>query len=67
MQDLPWRNIWSADNPVEVLNEHLLLLAGRLVPTKIIRVRNKEKPWFDDHAMQACFWPQAVGSSSVDP
>ena len=23
MQDLPWRNIWSADNPVEVLNEHL--------------------------------------------
>ena len=20
MQDLPWRNIWSADNPVEVLN-----------------------------------------------
>ena len=23
MQDLPWHNIWSADNPVEVLNEHL--------------------------------------------
>ena len=42
MQDLPWRNIWSADNPVEVLNEHLLLLAGRFVPTKIIRVRNKD-------------------------
>ena len=20
---LPWRNIWLADNPVEVLNEHL--------------------------------------------
>ena len=29
MHDLPWRNIWSADNPVEVLNEHLLLLVGR--------------------------------------
>ena len=28
MQDLPWRDIWSADNPVEVLNEHLLLLIG---------------------------------------
>ena len=26
MQDMPWHNIWSADNPVEVLNEHLLLL-----------------------------------------
>ena len=44
MQDLPWRNIWSADNPVEVLNEHLLLPDGRLVPTKIICVRNKDKP-----------------------
>ena len=43
MQDLPCRNIWSADNPVEVLNEHLLLLIGRFVPTKIIRVRNKGK------------------------
>ena len=29
MQDLPWRNIWSADNPVEVLNDHLLPLVGR--------------------------------------
>ena len=48
MQVLPWRNIWSADNPVEVLNEHLLLLVGRFVPTKITRVRNKDKPWFDD-------------------
>ena len=26
MQDLPWRNIRSADNPVKVLKEHLLLL-----------------------------------------
>ena len=42
------RNIWPADNPVEVLNEHLLLLVGRFVPTKVIRVRNKDKPWFDD-------------------
>ena len=48
MQDLPWRNIWSVDNPVEVLNEHLSLLVGGFVPTKIIRVRNKNKTWFDD-------------------
>ena len=38
VHDLPWRNIWSTNNPVEVLNEHMLLLVGRLVPTKIIRV-----------------------------
>ena len=48
MRDLPWHNIWSSDNPVEVLKEHLSLLVGRYVPTKIIRVRNKDKPWFDD-------------------
>ena len=47
MQDLPWRNIWS-DKPFEVLNEHLLLLVGRFVRSRIIRVRNKDKPWFDD-------------------
>ena len=36
MRDLPWRNIWSSDNPVEVLNEHLSLLVGRYVPTSVV-------------------------------
>ena len=53
MQDLPWQNIWSSDNPVEVLNEHLSLLVGRYVPTKIIRVCNKDKPWFNDECRHA--------------
>ena len=53
MQDLHWRNIWSADNPVEVLNDHLLLLVGRFGPTKIIRASNKGKPWFDDQCSHA--------------
>ena len=48
IQDLPWRHIWSADNPVEVLNEYLLLLLERYVPT-VIRVRNEDKPWVYDH------------------
>ena len=46
IRELPWRNIWLSDNPVEVLNEHLSLLVGRYVPTKVIRVRSKDKPWF---------------------
>ena len=25
-----------------------MLLVGRFVPTKVIRVRNNDKPWFDD-------------------
>ena len=53
IQDLPWRYIWFADNPVKVLNVHLLLLVGLFVPTKV-------------GPIQACFWPQAEGSSSVD-
>ena len=56
-----WRNksdlfiyfIWLADNPLEVLNEHLSLLVGRYVPTKVIRVRNKDEPWFDDQCRHA--------------
>ena len=31
IRELPWRNIWLSDNPVEVLNEHLSLLVGRYV------------------------------------
>ena len=36
IRELPWRNIWLSDNPVEVLNKHLSLLVGRYVPTKVI-------------------------------
>ena len=60
MRDLPGRNIWSSDNPVEILNEHLSLLVGRYVPTKIIHVRNKDKPWFDDQCRRAFDLKQEV-------
>ena len=53
IQDLPWCNIWHADNPVEVLNEHLSLLVGHHVSTTVIRLRNKDKPWFDDQCRHA--------------
>ena len=49
---LPWRSIWSADNPVERLN-YLSLLVERFVSTKVIRVHNKEKPWFNDECRLA--------------
>ena len=49
----PWRNIWLSDNHVDVLNEHPSLLVGRYVSTKVIRVRNKDKPWFDDQCRRA--------------
>ena len=46
IRDLPWHNIWGADNRVELLNEHLSLQVGRYLTTKAIRVRNKDKPLF---------------------
>ena len=58
IQDLPWRNIWLADNPVEVLNEHLSLLVGRYIPTNVICVRHKVKPWFDDQCRHAFGYKQ---------
>ena len=53
IRELPWHNICLSDNPVEVLNEQLSLLVGRYVPTKVIRVRNNDKPWFDDQRRHA--------------
>ena len=44
---LPWRSIWSADNPVERLNVHLSLLVECFVPTEVIRVHNMDTPWFN--------------------
>ena len=52
IQDLLWHNIWLADNTGEVLNEYMYVLVGRYVPSKVIRVRNKDKPWFDDQCRQ---------------
>ena len=39
IRELPWRNIWLSDNPTE----NLSLLDGRYAPTKVIRVRNKDR------------------------
>ena len=63
MQDLLWHNIWPTDNPVQVLSEYLLLLVGRFVPTKVISVRNKDKPRFDDQCR--CPFPKPRFDASV--
>ena len=54
----------SASNSVERLNMHLSLLVERFVPTKVIRVRNKDKPWFIDDCRHAFDIKQ--GLSPVD-
>ena len=51
--ELPWRSTWGADNPVERLNVHLSLLVERFVLTQVIRVHNKDKPWFNGECRRA--------------
>ena len=53
IREQPWRNNWLFDNPVKVLNEHRFLLVGHYVPAKVIRARNKDKPWVDDQCRHA--------------
>ena len=55
---LPWRSIWSADNPVDMLDVHLSLLVEGFVPTEAILVRNKDKPWFNDDCRRASDFKQ---------
>ena len=55
-----------------MLNEHLFLLVGRFVPTKVIRVCNRDKVSFDDqcsHAFrlkQEAHLPWTLGHSRVN-
>ena len=66
IRDLLFRNIWLADNPVEVLNKHLSLLVRCYMITKVIRVRNKDKPWFDDQCRLAFGLKQEAHLRPVD-
>ena len=42
------------------MNKHLSPLVGRYLCSKIIRVRNKNKPWFDDQCRRAFNLKQAA-------
>ena len=53
IRELLYHNIWLPDNLVDVLNKLLSLLVGRYIPAKVIRVCNKDKPWFDDQCRHA--------------
>ena len=69
MQDLPWHNIWSADNPDEILEEHSLLLVGVMFQPRssvcatrirlgMLLVHNMYIICDYYVSMQVCFWPQ---------
>ena len=54
IHDLSCGNInSSADNPGDILNEHLCKLFGRKALTKVIRVHNMNKSGIDDQYRRA--------------
>jgi len=48
VQGFPWHLIYRSDEPVEQLNVHLSEVVERYVPTRVIRLRNSDKVWFND-------------------
>ena len=50
---IQWSGIYRSDNPIEALNDTLVSIIGRRVPTKVIKRRMKDKVWFDDRCRSA--------------
>ena len=47
VRDLPWHNIVSSTDPVDTLNNAFCKIIEHRIPTKVIRLRSGDKPWFD--------------------
>ena len=47
VEAMPWREVFCHAGPVERMNELLLGILQCHVRTKTIKIRSKDKPWFD--------------------
>lgn len=50
--NIDWHSIYHAPCPVEALNNTLLVICERRVPSKHIKTRLKDKAWFNDNCRQ---------------
>ena len=48
-----WSDVYNDPDPVVSLNDKLTSIIRRRVPTKIIKHRIKDKPWFNDDCINA--------------
>ena len=53
VQSIPWSAILRSENPVRELNGQLQTIVAARIPTVTIRVRNNDKPWFDENCRRA--------------
>ncbi|KAK3894304.1 hypothetical protein Pcinc_001927 [Petrolisthes cinctipes] len=51
--NIQWNHILRSDDPVSSLNNSLLEILNRRVPSKLIKSRIKDKAWFDDDCKRA--------------
>ena len=51
--NLQWRNVFNAPCPVSSLNVALLDIISRRIPSKVIKNKINDKPWFNEECQQA--------------
>ena len=73
--ELNWREVYNFLNPVSRLNVVMKEVLHRFVPTRLIRIRSNDRPWFNDQCRvldeekQAAYrrWKQAALSRIDQP
>ena len=53
MESMVWSDIYRAASPIDSLNNALLAISNRRIPTRIIRSRARDKAWFNDDCRRA--------------
>ena len=64
LQSMVWGDIYRSESPVDALNDALLAISNRRIPSKILRSRARDKAWFTDECRRAqrdkqeayCIW-----------
>ena len=46
--NIPWKVIFDCPSPVDALNTYLLNIINECVPSRILKFRLRDKPWFND-------------------
>ena len=53
VKEFSWSTIVKADDPVDYLNNLVLDVITKFIPSRVIKVRSRDKPWFDESCRRA--------------
>ena len=54
VKNVNWNNICKANCSVTSINEALKNIILTRIPSKVIKTKIKDKPWFNELCLQAC-------------